>query len=361
VNVLLIALSLVASSVVSEPGNPVGPEVGAIAPPLGAELPWIQLEKDAGAAPDIMALRGKVAVVMTYGYYCDSCVRFGVPTANALRAANPEELRMVALTLGVGDDTPEKIREEAKKLGVQCSIAQGDAEGTTSPYLNMSVNPSLTYAFVIARSGGVLWKGDPSRDRDAYIAAVSTALAAVPCEPLPASMAPELAVPVRAYVEGNFLQVEPAVQAALKKLGSKSNPANDRARSDANALLALVAATKKSLMEELEKAAGEQKPERYERAIERVRRAFPKGECADRAAQLEMFMCIQSPHGVECKHWAEWFALEAARPATFPAEKDKLTSKYAKELAKYVKQTDVPGLERARAWLRDFELAPEHK
>jgi hypothetical protein len=74
-----------------------------------------------------------------------------------------------------------------------------------------------------------------------------------------------------------------------------------------------------------------------------------------------MVMCIQRPHGVECKQWAEWLALEAARPATFPVEKDKANSKYAKDLAKYLKVPDLPGAEKAKAWLHDFELAPERK
>lgn len=344
----------------TQPAKP--PEVGTIAPPLGPELYWIQFDAATGGkAPDIGELRGKVVVVTTYGYYCDSCVRFGVPAANALRQANPEDLRVISITLGVGGDTPESIREEAVKLDITHAVAQGDADGATTPYLNMGVSPSLTYAFVISRSGGVTWRGDPSRERDAYLAAVASALNAVPAAPLPSALAPELANAVRAYIEGNFVAAETAAQGVLKKLGSKSTAEAVRARTDGNALLALVAQTKKQLMEELERSVGDEQVERFQRALERVRRAFSKGECADRAGQLDMVMSLQRPHGPACRAWSEWFALEAARPATFPLEKDKAATKYAKELTKYAKQADAPGVERARAWLRDYELAPERK
>jgi hypothetical protein len=275
--------------------------------------------------------------------------------------ANPGNLRVVALTLGIGDDTPEKIRDEAKKLGITHSVGQGDAEGTTSPYLNMSAQPGLTYAYVITRTGGLLWKGDPSRDRDAYLGAVSRALNAVPAEPLPASLAPELAPAVQLYVSGEYMACEASLQAITKKLGSKSTPALDRARADAAVLAALIATTRKNLMDELERDAGDQKPEQYQRARENVLRAFPKGECANRAGELDMFMCIQQPHGPECKRWSEWFALEAARPPTFPVDKDKLTSKYAKDLAKYLKGGDLPGVAQVRKWLDAFALVAEKK
>ena len=228
------------------------PQVGAIAPALG-NVPWVQLDEAAsgGREPEIAALRGKVVVVTSYGYYCDSCQRVGIPLVNALRDANREELRVIGLTVGIGDDTPDKIREEAKKLGITHSVAQCGADGDTTSYVNLGENLNLTYAFVITRTGGVLWKGDPSREREACLDAVRRALNAVPAEPLPESLAPELAPAVKAYVEGQFLAVEPAIEAVLKKLGSKATPQTERARSDAKTLSDLVAETLRKLMDDL--------------------------------------------------------------------------------------------------------------
>ena len=82
------------------------PEVGQLAPPLG-EMSWIGVGGAAASPPVLAALRGKVVVVASYGYYCDSCVRHGVPLLNALRASNGrDELEFVLLTASIGEDTP---------------------------------------------------------------------------------------------------------------------------------------------------------------------------------------------------------------------------------------------------------------
>jgi hypothetical protein len=114
-------------------------------------------------------------------------------------------------------------------------------------------------------------------------------------------------------------------------------------------------------MDELERSGGECHAERFQRAVAQVRRAFPKGPEADRASELEMHVTIQAGGGPACRRWAEWYALEAARPATFPAERDPACTKYARELAKYAKQPDVPGLEQARRWLERFDSLPARK
>jgi hypothetical protein len=340
------------------------PEVGEIAPALGS-LDWLRLEgPSATFETDLAALRGKVVVVADYGYYCDSCLRVGVPTLKALRQANDgEALRLIQLTAAIGDDDAEGIAEEARKLGLVGPVGLADVEGQSSPYLNMDANGNLTFAFVIGRHGGVVWKGDPSRKREEYLEAVSAALHAVPCEPLPAagSFGPELAPALREYVLGNFLKAEGEARALEKKQAGKSGPVALRLRTESAALAGLVEATRKSLMEELERSGGERHAERFQRAALHVRRAFPKGPEADRVASLEMYVTIQNDGGPACRQWAQWYALEAARPATFPAERDGPNSKYARELAKYVKQPEVPGLEQARRWLAAFEALPARK
>jgi hypothetical protein len=122
-----------------------------------------------------------------------------------------------------------------------------------------------------------------------------------------------------------------------------------------------VGATRKLLMDELERSGGAKDAERFQKALLDVRRAFPKGAESNRAGELEMFVTIQNDGGPDCRKWAAWYALEAARPATFPAEKDAAGSKYARELAKYAKQEGVPGLECARGWLERFSKSVERK
>lgn len=355
---LLLALSLFVAPLAAQKSAKTTPgaiEVGQIAPPIG-QLQWLQVGGSSGTT-DLGALRGGVVIVADYGYYCDSCVRVGVPTLNALRASNdPSALRVIQLTAGIGDDEAEGIQKEAEKLGLSGPVGITDVDGEGSPYLNMGLNGNLTYAFVIGRHGGVLWKGDPSRRREEYIAAVSNALNAVPCEPLPAAgtFGPRIAPALRDYVLGDIVKAELGAQALLKKLGNKEDDESQQARTDATALLALVEGTRKNLMDELERSAGGLNAERFARVLSYVRRVFAKGPEADRAGSLEMVVTIQNDQGPNCRKWAAWYELEAARPANFPGEKDAAGSKYARELAKYARQEDVPGLARVQAWLEAF-------
>lgn len=365
-----ILLSLVAASCLlgdsvtaqKKPKSAVGlPEVGRIAPQVG-QLGWMQLGGQGRAETNLLKLRGKVVIVADYGYYCDSCLRVGVPTLNALRASNDaRELACLLLTAGVGDDTPEKARTEGEKLGLVGPLAVTDVEGQGTPYLDMARNGNLTYATVIGRHGGIVWRGDPSRKREEYVAAVGAALHAVPCAPLPAADAfgEALAPALADYVAGEFQKAEAEALALQKKTGSKSGADADKARADAAALLALVESTRKQLLDELEQSAQAKDAERFQRALIDLRRAFPKGAESNRAAELEI--ALANEEGANGRKWASWYALEAARPATFPAEKDAAGTKYAHELGKYTKLEDVPGLERAKQWLETFAKAVEHK
>lgn len=329
------------------------PEVGDLAPEIGPVY-WVQQDK---GEHDMAKLRGKVVLVTSYGYYCDSCVRTGVPLAKALRDAYPEDLRVIALTVGIGDDTPETIVAEAKKLGIVSSIAQVGANGDSSPYVNLGVNSNLTYAFVISRSGAVTWRGDPSREKTEYLAAVSNALLAPPAKALPNECATELREAVRAYACGEWSLVEPAVQNAVKKFGSKV----PRVKKDGEVLLGLLEESRKVVMDDLEMGAGGKEIERYVRAADHIRRAYPKGPNAERLGQLEMHMYMQSDAGTLCKQWCEWIELERARPAAFPLIKDKEGTKFSKVLAKYVKDGTGVGVERAKGWLQLYPGAFEMK
>ena len=66
------------------------PRSGEVAPDF-EHVEWLQL--DAGASsPEIAKLRGEVVVLATFGHFCDSCVRTGIPLANAIRVSNPGEV-----------------------------------------------------------------------------------------------------------------------------------------------------------------------------------------------------------------------------------------------------------------------------
>jgi hypothetical protein len=335
------------------------PKAGEIAPAL-EHVEWLQLDAASdpgkgGTQPEIAKLRGQVVVLATFGHFCDSCVRAGIPLANAIRASNPGDVRVIGLTSVWQEETRDALLAKARALGIEHSIAVGDFTGTWTPYLDMDEQDNLTWAYVITRSGGILWAGDPSAKTADFLAAIARARSQPPAEPLPASLAPELAPAVAQYVEGDYPGCEATLAALTKKLGAK--PALQKAREDAARLSALIEGTRKLLMDELERSVGDDHPERFARAAYHVKRAFPKGPCSDRLGQLDMVMSLQRPHGVTCRKWSDWLELAAARPANFPAQKDKAGAKFAKELGKYLKLEGAVGAEQARKWLEQFAAA----
>lgn len=366
----VLALAACASTVVStapalaQKKTKVPLDVGTVAPPLG-DVTWLKLGDSSASVEPLSELRDHVVVVATYVCSHDGSRRVVIPTTKALRKANePLDLRVVLLTAVIGttqlaDDTDDQLVAESQKLGVEGPVGWCDTDGVRSPYFDVSTTGSLGYAYVIAKNGGILWKGDPARARDEFLEAVATARNAVPSRALPAAwasdpVAPEVAPLVREYVLGDFVKCEALGQALLKKLGSKSGADAEHARAGANEVLALVDGTRKDLMEQLEKTGGAKEAEPFQRTLLHVRRAFPKGEAADRASQLELYMTMQSDRGPACKQWLDWYTLEAARPATFPAEKGPAAQKYARELGLYAKKPGVPGLDRVRTWLAAY-------
>ncbi len=335
------------------------PQVGEVAPPLGG-LGWLQLDEDAGGkAPDLLAMRGKVVVVTSYGHYCDSCVKSAVPTAIALRASNPGELCVVSFTGPWGEDTQEQILAEARKLGIRHAIGWASYFAEDTPYLDMLSQPSLSHAYVISRAGGIVWKGDAATKRADYLEAVRKALDAPVLAPLEQPFVHELSEAVKAYSLGELSVVAPQVQSVLKKLGSKSTPEAQRVRDDAQRLLERLEASRKQLMDALEVCGGAGDGEKFQKLMPQVRKAFGKGEESGRCDQLEMYIGVHTNKGPENRAWAQWYELAAQRPPTFPALHDKAGQKFARELAKYAKAPDAPGAKQALAWLESFEaLAP---
>lgn len=335
-------------------------EVGDVAPALG-NLQWVALGTSPARMPPLSSLLGDVVVVHTYTYFHDGSQRVGVPLMNALRRANdPEELHVVALTALVAQDTLEKVRAEAQKLGIAGPIGWCDTDGVTSPYFDVVVNGSLNFAFVIGRNGRVVWKGDSARARDECLAAISSALHAIPARALPAnsssSPGAELLPALRAYALGDFPQTEVLARAALKRTGARAD--GSAVQASANELLALVDGTRADLLAALEASATAGDAAALARAGRALRSAFPKSPAARRVDALELEWSRDPTRATQLRRWFAWYELEAARPATFPAEKGPAAQKYARELAQHAKQPDAPGLEQARAWLDAFGRDP---
>jgi hypothetical protein len=342
-------------------GKPRPIAVGDIAPPIGP-VPWLQIEASFGRKPPaIEALRGKVVVVTTFGTYCDSCIRVGIPLANAIRRANAaEDLCVVSVAAQIAADTNDSTLRDAKKLGIEHSFALGGAMGGSSPYLDMSVNGNLTYAFVIGRCGGIAWKGDPSRDPEEYLQAVTRALTGAPAEPLPPTIRPELAGATKSYVLGELEAAEKDARKIHAQVEKRPDADAAAVKTGAQALLACIDATRTKLLDQLTAAAEAKDAERFERARSGLAAAFPRGDTAKRCAELVKTARADAGFASTCDAWAAWLELERTRPASFPASAAYGGAKYAQLVARYLeKSKDGPGAAGARAWLATFEALPK--
>lgn len=344
-----------------EPPDRKPPQVGEVAPALGG-LGWLQLDGQLGSkAPDLLELRGKVVVVTSFGHYCDSCVKTGIPTANALRTSNLGELCVIGFTGPWGELSQEEILAQARKLGVEHAIGWASYFAEDSPYLDMLSQPSLTHAYVISRAGGILWKGDASSKRAEYLAAVREALDGPQLAPLPQSIAPELTEAVLAYSRGELGLAAERARSVAKKFASRSTDAAQRVRDDCTLLLERIETSRTQLMDALERAGGAGEGQTYQRLAPQVRRALPKSPEAARCDELDMYIAVHTDKGPENRAWAQWYELAAQRPPTFPAFDDKAAQKFARELAKYAKTPSAPGVEQATRWIASFEALPKRK
>jgi hypothetical protein len=219
----------------------------------------------------------------------------------------------------------------------------------------MGKMPGLTYAYVIGRSGGVVWKGDPSRDTDEFQEAVSAALSAPRARALPETSDEELSEAVAEYVLGDFAKARKLAEKVAGKFGKKKGEDAERIAAEASALLALVDGTLEDLAASLDAAFEVRDPEAFETAARALRAAFPK---SDAAGAIDGRLTEDPDFAGSVEAWSAWIELRDARPPAFPLRREKPEAKYAKALEKFLKKNEgAPGAEQAGAWLEQYESA----
>jgi len=285
-------------------------------------------------------------------------VRVGVPLVKRIHAANPgPELRVIALTCMIGSDTEETPLQKAQELGIEYPVALSAMFGEWTPYLNLNKMPGLTYAYVIGRSGGVVWRGDTSRDTEEFIEAVRTALAAPPARALFASADEALAEAVSAYALGDFARARKLTEKVAGKFAKKKGEEAERIRAEAAALVELVDGTLADLAAALDQAWEARDPASFASAANALLEAFPK---SDAAGTVRPRLAEDPEFAASVESWSTWIELRDERPPAFPERREKLEARYAKSLETYLKQNATgPGTEQVRAWLERFSAVEE--
>src|SRR5262245_41312722 len=124
-----------------------GPQVGETAPELNLSF-WIQ--KPDGAPLKLSEMKGKVVLITTFAYNCDTCLKAGIPVAVELHAANKDRgLEVISITLPT---MTEKTLAVMKEKHVEHAVAGESPSGGACPYVKIPQNP-ITYYFLIGRNG----------------------------------------------------------------------------------------------------------------------------------------------------------------------------------------------------------------
>jgi len=258
----------------------------------------------------------------------------------------------------VGDDMPDdhfvKVGHEA---GMRHPLGAADGFGTMTPWLNLNKSAALTWCFVIGREGGVRWAGNPARDDEEFLAAVSRALRE-DLPPLAGPVPEELAEAVAEYVGGDLTRARTSAEKALGRLDKKKGDVETEARAvQARALLATIDAWLAARRGGLASAVANDDAETFARERRRVLAHFPKSDAVKELKTLEKGLREHGDLGARVAAWTEWLELEDERPPTFPARRDKDGERYAKKLRKRLEGGDaeLPGRARCEGWLTAFD------
>lgn len=285
-------------------------------------------------------------------------MRVAIPLVKRIRAANNvDELRIVSLTGMIGADDESTPGKKARELEIDHAVALTEMFGRDTPYLNMNHMPGLTYAYIVGRAGGVVWRGDPSRKTDEFLEALGNQLAAPRVRPLSAPTAEELADAVAAYVAGDFARARKLAEKVGSRFGKKKGAEAAAVATQAAALVEAVDGTQEDLRAALAAAFEARDAEAICRAAHGLQTAFPK---TDAASTIDDQLSADAELSASVQAWSAWLDLERARPPAFPErpkKAGKAEKRYARNLEKYLKKNARgPGRETARAWLQRYSV-----
>ena len=108
--------------------------------------------------------------------------------------------------------------------GITWPVATTDLLASASPYVDVEAN-GLAHAFVIGRSGELVWRGDPLEEEKAFLAAVRTALLRTKLARLERAVDEELGKALDLYYPGLLNKAT----AAAERVESAAGRAKDRA------------------------------------------------------------------------------------------------------------------------------------
>lgn len=127
-------------------------QLGDPAPPIAADA-WLQGSRT--------STKGKVVVVEFFASWCGPC-REAVPHLSEIQTANPDDLVVIGVAFDE-DEHPLRLDYFIRGTGMSYRAVTDDRGRTYAAYMKGMGLKGIPAAFLIDRSGDLVWQGHPTR------------------------------------------------------------------------------------------------------------------------------------------------------------------------------------------------------
>ncbi len=303
---------------------------------------------------EVSDLHGRVILLHAFDWKDEACTSETIPLLVDLVAACADRKIGVLSIAPATEDLDVKVASEAYGMRWPVAIVE---EGSSSPYFNTEIH-GTDHFFVIGRSGGLLWHGNPREERDALLATLAAELPRYPAPAIGRPLNESLLESLESYHAADWKKAEALASKLVKKLGKKDDELSKTISVDARHLLDKLDHHKGELLEQARYSMGKRSAAGFLAVQAAVRDGFPKTALARDVAEIAK----EAVKGMSANTFDDterWMELHAQRPVLFPIHKSRAGDRLAKAIPKFLRRTvnDIYCTQQARYLLETYERA----
>lgn len=222
----------------------------------------------------------------------------------------------------------EESQTQARQAGLDWPIGLTSLRNSPSLYVTPAKQSRV---FVIGRSGQLVWRGNPSSNRGAFLKALAAALNQLGAERIEGNLGESFGEALSLYYAESLSKA--LAQAERLKTAAK---ADEQMRVDAERLIIAAKESELSWLRAMRSAAKRRRDfDQYVRNIDGLVKAFAKTSGKEAKAH-EKATSRKSNNAQRLKDERKLQELQALRPALFPARKSKAHDRFAKSIDKFL-------------------------